>query len=46
MTEGQGAGFIEVERTRYKLWWSGNDVEKSGVGIFVKEEQCDNVVEI
>ena len=37
---------LGVEERRYKLWWSGNDVGKSGVGILVKDELCESVVEI
>ena len=44
----------EVERTRspvyiyniYKLWWSGNSDGTGGVGILVKEELCEKVVEV
>ena len=40
------ACFIGVKERRYKLWYSGNDVGKGGVGILVKEELCENVFEI
>ena len=31
---------------RYKLWWSGNNPGFGGVGILVKEEILENVVEV
>ena len=31
---------------RCKLWWCGNDDKTGGVGILVKEELCENVVEV
>ena len=43
---GQGACFIVNEEIRYKLWLSGNDTGKGSVGILVKEEMCESVVEI
>ena len=43
---GEGACFIGVKGRRYKLWWYGNDDKTGGVGILVKEELCENVVEI
>ena len=43
---GQGVHFIGVEGRRYKLWWSGNDTGEDSVGILVKEELCESVVEI
>ncbi|XP_067052694.1 uncharacterized protein [Acropora muricata] len=38
---GQGARFLG----RYKLWWSGNSDGTGGVGVLVKEELCEKVVE-
>ena len=35
-----------VKGRRYKLWWCGNDDKTGGVGILVKEELCENVVEV
>ena len=43
---GEGAHFFGVKGKRYKLWWCGNDDKTGGVGILVKEELCENVVEI
>ena len=31
---------------RYKMWWSGNNAGFGGVGILVKEEISENVVEV
>ena len=42
---GQGARFIGVKGRRYKLWWSG-DSDTRGVGVLVKEELCEKVVEV
>ena len=39
---GQGARVLGMKGTRYKLWWSGKG---DGVGVIVKEEQCENVGE-
>ena len=35
-----------ISGRRYKLWWSGNDVGFGEVGILVKEEISENVVEV
>ena len=43
---GQGARMIGVEGRRYKLWWSGNCDGFGGVGVLVKEELCEKVVEV
>ena len=40
---GQGARTMGVKGKRYKLWWSGN---VKGVGVMVKEELCEKVVEV
>ena len=42
---GEGARFFGVKGRRYKLWWCGNDDKTGGVGILVKQELCENVVE-
>ena len=44
--KGEGARFFGVKGRRYKLWWCGDDDKTGGVGIFVKEELCENVVEV
>ena len=31
---------------RYKLWWSGKRDGVGGVGVMVKEELCEKVVEV
>ena len=46
---GQGARFMGrrvVKGRRYKLWWSGNSDGTGGVGVLVKEELCEKVVEV
>ena len=43
---GEGACFFGVKGRRYKLWWCENDDKTGGVGILVKEELCENVVEV
>ena len=43
---GQGARFVGVRGRKYKLWCSGNNDGIDGVGILVKEELCEKVVEI
>ena len=43
---GEGASFFGVKGRRYKLWKCGNDDKTGGVGILVKEELCENVVEV
>ena len=43
---GEGAHFIGVKGRKYKLWWCGNDDKTGGVGILVKEELCEKVVEV
>ena len=42
----EGARFFGVKGRRYKLWWCGNDDKTGGVGILVKEELRENVVEV
>ena len=43
---GQGARSLGVKGRRYKLWWMGNEDGTGGVGIMVKEEICDKVIEV
>ena len=43
---GQGARFLGMKGRRYKLWWSGNSDGTGGVGVLVKEELCEKVVEV
>ena len=35
-----------VKGRRYKLWWSGNSYGTGGVGVLVKEELCEKLVEV
>ena len=43
---GQGARMLGMKRRRYKLWWSGKGDGVGGVGVMVKEELCEKVVEV
>ena len=43
---GKGARFMGVKGRRYKLWWSGNNDGTEGVGVLVKEELCEKIVEV
>ena len=43
---GEGARFFGVKGRRYKPWWCENDDKTGGVGILIKEELCENVVEV
>ena len=43
---GQGARMLEIKGRKYKLWWSGKVNGVSGVGVMVKEELCEKVVEV
>ena len=43
---GEGARFFGVKGRRYKLWWCENDDKTGSVVILVKEELCENVVEV
>ena len=43
---GEGARFFGVKGRRYKLWWCGNDDKIGGVGVLVKEELCEKMVEV
>ena len=42
----RGTQFVGVNSRRYKLWWCGNNDGIEGVGILVKEELCEKVVEV
>jgi len=44
--KGLGAYIIGVKQKRYKLWRPGNDSGTRRVGILVKEELCEKVVEV
>ena len=43
---GQGALFLGMRSRRYKLWRFGNSDGTGGVGVLVKEELCEKVVEV
>ncbi|XP_015768733.1 PREDICTED: craniofacial development protein 2-like [Acropora digitifera] len=43
---GQGAQFLGMKGRRYKLQWSGNSDGTGGVGVLVKEELWEKVVEV
>ena len=45
-SRGQGARFVGCRGKRYKQWWSGNNDGIGGVGILVKEELFEKVVEV
>ena len=42
----QGARFDGCRGRRYKMWWFGNNDETGGVGILVKKELCEKVIEV
>ena len=42
----QGVRFVGVKGRRYKLWWSGNSDGMEGVGVLVKEDLCEKLVEV
>ena len=37
---------IKGKDTRYKLYWSGNNKDTAGVGVFVAEEWIEKVFEV
>ena len=43
---GEGARFFGIKERRYILLWSGNDDKTGCMGIVVKEELCEKVVEV
>jgi exonuclease III len=43
--KGEAAKFIGAKGRRYKLWWKGDD-GTGGVGVMVKEELADKVLEV
>ena len=43
---GQGARMLGMKERRYRLWWSGKGYEVCGVGVMVKEELCEKVLEV
>ena len=43
---GCGARLVGVQGRRYKLLWQGNNEGYGGVGVMVKEELYDKVIEV
>ena len=43
---GQGARILEMVGRRCRLWWSGKGDGVGGMGVMVKEELCEKVVEV
>ena len=39
-------GLRGLQGRKYKLWWSGNQEGHDGVGVLVKEELYDKLVEV
>ena len=37
---------LGMKRRRYRLWWPEKGDGVGGVGVMVKEEQCEKVVEV
>ena len=45
MWGAEGARMMGVWGRKYKLWWKGNNDRIGGVGVLVREELCEKVVE-
>ena len=43
---GQSARMLRMKGKRHKLWWSGKGDGVGGVGVMMKEELCEKVVEV
>ena len=43
---GCGSRLAGLQGRRCELWWSRNQEGDGGVGVLVKEELCDKVVEV
>ena len=43
---GQCVRMLRMKGRRYRLWWSGIGDGVGGVGVMVKEEVCEIVVEL
>ena len=39
-------GCLGMKEGRYKLWWSGKGVGVGGMGVLVKEELCEKMLEV
>ncbi len=44
--KGQGCKNYGTENEKYKLWWSGETTAAAGVGILVKEDLVEDVIEV
>ncbi len=44
--KGGAAKFVGAVGRRYKLWWKGDDGGTGGVGVMVKEELAEKVLEV
>ena len=44
--KGEGARFLGAVGCRYKLWWKGGVDGTGGVGVMVREELADQVLEV
>ena len=44
--KNKGTRFLGVFGRRFKLWWSGNSSGIGRVGILVKEELCEKVIDV
>ena len=43
---GQGARMLGIKGMRYRMWWYGKGDEVDGLGVMVKNELCEKVVEV
>ena len=43
---GQGVRMLATKGRRYELWWSGKGDGVGGVGVMVKGELCEKVIEV
>lgn len=41
-----GTTSVGDQESRYKFWYSGNEYGTNGVGVFVKQELAENVIEV
>lgn len=44
--KNSGTTVVGTDQERYKLWYSGNRERTNGVGIFVKQDLVDSVIEV
>ena len=43
---GQGARMLWMKGRGYRLWWSERGDRVGGVGVMVKDERCETVLEV